>query len=90
MSRHSYLLRLAWTGMLLILVQAYAFSQTDRPRTPSKDIVELIHSDNLRHNQFLNPDARILTGNVHLFHNGIQMYCDSAYQYETTNSVEAF
>ena len=90
MSRHSYLLRMAWTGMFLFLVQAYAFSQTDRPRTPSKDIVELIHSDNLRHNQFLNPDARILTGNVHLFHNGIQMYCDSAYQYETTNSVEAF
>lgn len=83
-----------WGGWMsfavLFFVHLDLFPQDVAPREASKETVKLIHSDTLRHNQALMPDTRILTGNVHLFHDGIDMYCDSAYQYEATNSVEAF
>lgn len=81
-----------WAGILFFLAQTAALSLPDdeRPRKASSEQVELIHSDTLRHNQFLNPDAQILIGNVQLFHDGITMYCDSAYFFQTTNSLEAF
>lgn len=81
-----------WAGILFFLAQTAALSLPDdeRPHKASSEQVELIHSDTLRHNQFLNPDAQILIGNVQLFHDGITMYCDSAYFFQTTNSLEAF
>ena len=81
-----------WAGILFFLAQtaALSFPDDERPRKASSEQVELIHSDTLRHNQFLNPDAQILIGNVQLFHDGITMYCDSAYFFQTTNSLEAF
>ncbi len=90
-----YFRRVGWWGkwmafMAFFCVHLYAFPQDVPPREASKETVKLIHTDTLRHNQSLFPDTRILTGNVQLFHDGIDMYCDSAYQYEATNSVEAF
>jgi len=52
--------------------------------------VYLVHADNLHYDQFKNPDAQILNGNVHFTHQGAQLYCDSAYFYEADNSFEAF
>lgn len=81
-----------WAGILFFFARTAALPLPDdeRPRKASSEQVELIHSDTLRHNQFLNPDAQILIGNVQLFHDGITMYCDSAYFFQTTNSLEAF
>ena len=52
--------------------------------------VYLKHADVLRYDQYRNPDAQILNGNVAFSHQGATLYCDSAYFYEATNSFEAF
>lgn len=52
--------------------------------------VYLIHADVLHYDQKLNPDAKILNGNVQFFHKGASLYSDSAYFYEASNSFEAF
>ncbi len=83
---------LVWAGILFFLVQINVFSFPDekRPRKKSDEVVHLIHADQLRYNQFLNPEAQILTGKVELYHDNIKMYCDSAYLFQATNSFEAF
>ncbi len=83
---------LVWAGILFFLVQTNVFSFPDekRPRKKSDEVVHLIHADQLRYNQFLNPEAQILTGKVELYHDNIKMYCDSAYLFQATNSFEAF
>lgn len=60
-------------------------------RAPKKDsIIYLLHADELSFNQFRNPDAQILVGNVVFRHNKAYMYCDSANFFEAANSFEAF
>lgn len=58
------------------------------------DKVFLEYADELRYEQQfgVGPDDQyqVLNGNVRLRKGGMFMYCDSAYIYETTNSVEAF
>lgn len=55
-----------------------------------KTKVFLLHSDILRFDEAKNPDAQILEGNVAFRHDSVYMYCDSAYFFEKTNSLEAF
>ena len=52
--------------------------------------VYLVHADVLHFDQYKNPDATILNGQVHFTHQGARLYCDSAYFYEASNSFEAF
>lgn len=52
--------------------------------------VYLLHSDILRFDEETNPDAQILEGSVIFRHDSVYMYCDSAYFYDKTNSLEAF
>lgn len=55
------------------------------------DRVYLVHSDELRYDQFgLVPDAQIVKGKVQFHHQGARMWCDSAYFYQSTNSFRAF
>jgi lipopolysaccharide export system protein LptA len=42
------------------------------------------------YNKAFNPDAQVLKGNVSFRHDSAFMYCDSAYLYDTSNSIEAF
>jgi lipopolysaccharide export system protein LptA len=67
---------------------------TRKRNTPSKrptdKRVYLVHSDQLRYDQYRNGDAQILTGNVHFRHMGANLYCDSANFFQETNSFEAF
>ena len=51
--------------------------------------VFLLHADVLKKNK-INPNAQILVGGVTFRHDSIYMYCDSAYFYEKSNSLEAF
>lgn len=70
-----------------------------KPQIPTVDHgqpgkVFLEHADMLRFEQKYGVGAeeqyQVLNGNVRLRKEGMFMYCDSAYLYEATNSVEAF
>lgn len=52
--------------------------------------VYLLHADSLSFDQERNAEAQVLNGNVCFRHDSAYMYCDSAYFYERTNSLEAF
>lgn len=64
----------------------------DRPPAGMDDDnrVYLIHADVLHYDQRVNPDAKILNGNVQFYHDGAKLFSDSAYFYEESNSFEAF
>lgn len=57
---------------------------------PQKTKVYLIHSNTLSFDKAVKPDAQILNGDVCFRHDSSYMYCDSAYFFEQTNSLEAF
>lgn len=65
-------------------------TQKTKQNEPKKTKVYLLHSDILKFNKDLNPDAQILVGNVKFRHDSVYMDCDSAYFYEAKNSFEAF
>ena len=50
----------------------------------------LKHADRWSYDQFRQPDAQFLNGNVVLLHSGMTMSCDSAILFQATNSFEAF
>ena len=53
-------------------------------------MVYLLQADNLQFDQARIADAQIVKGNVIFRHEEALMYCDSAYFYEKTNSLDAF
>ena len=53
-------------------------------------MVYLEHSETLSFDEEQHPDAQLLKGNVIFRHDSALMYCDSAYFYEKTNSLDAF
>lgn len=57
---------------------------------PKKTKVFLEHANTLSFNKDLNAEAQVLNGEVCFRHDSSYMYCDSAYFYEKTNSLEAF
>lgn len=68
---------------------------TVKPQIPSanryqKNKVFLENADVLVADNNLTPDYQILRGNVQFRKNGMFMYCDSAYFYESSNSLDAF
>ena len=68
-------------GLYSFFLIPYSYSQT---------MVYLEHSETLSFDQERIADAQILRGNVIFRHEEALMYCDSAYFYETTNSLDAF
>lgn len=56
----------------------------------AQTMVYLERADSLRFEQERIADAQILKGNVKFRHEDALMYCDSAYFYEKTNSLDAF
>ncbi len=58
--------------------------------TTEERYVYLLHADETRYNQLINPDAQILVGDVAFRHDSMYMYCDSALFYETSNSLDAY
>lgn len=55
-----------------------------------KTKIYLIHTNTLSFDKAVKPDAQILNGDVCFRHDSSYMYCDSAYFFEQTNSLEAF
>lgn len=73
------------------LMWAVAAPNNKRKRQKTDERVYLVHSDELRYDQFSSvPDAQIVKGRVHFTHAGAQLWCDSAYFFQGSNSVEAF
>lgn len=60
------------------------------PDSTNERYVYLLHADETRFNQRVNPDAQILVGDVVFRHDSMYMYCDSALFYETSNSLDAY
>lgn len=52
--------------------------------------IELLGANSLKYDKALGVDAQRLLGNVRFKHKGALMYCDSAYLYSTSNSLDAF
>ena len=81
-----------WLMMAVLCLFGFCLL-AQQPRTgtarQTKSKVYLLHADVLKKNK-QNPDAQILVGDVEFRHDSIYMYCDSAYFYEKTNSLEAF
>ena len=57
---------------------------------PAKTKVYLEHANTLSFDKDRNLDAQVLNGDICFRHDSSYMYCDSAYFYEKTNSLEAF
>lgn len=72
----------------LCVAMSYAEEQPQRERSKTK--VVLLHTDNLKYDEYRHPGAQILTGNVQFLHDGVLMYCDSACFYQASNSFDAF
>ncbi|MBO7456297.1 MAG: hypothetical protein J6T71_00555, partial [Paludibacteraceae bacterium] len=68
-------------GLYSLFLIPYSFGQT---------MVYLERANNLQFDQERIADAQILKGNVLFRHEEMLMYCDSAYFYEQTNSLDAF
>ena len=68
-------------GLYSLFLIPYSFGQT---------MVYLERANNLQFDQERIADAQILKGNVLFRHEEMLMYCDSAYFYENTNSLDAF
>lgn len=65
--------------------------QVSTDTVPAKKTkVYLIHTNMLSFDKAVKPDAQILNGDVCFRHDSSYMYCDSAYFFEQTNSLEAF
>ena len=69
-------------GVLLFILQ-YSLSM-------AQTMVYLERADNLSFDEERIANAQILRGNVIFRHEEALMYCDSAYFYENTNSIDAF
>lgn len=75
----------------LCLAASVAAPRGKKKRPTTDERVYLVHSDELKFDQFgNNPNAQIVKGKVHFTHAGSQLWCDSAYFYQEMNSVEAF
>ncbi|MCU6767962.1 hypothetical protein OCV73_03235 [Barnesiella propionica] len=82
---------------ILCLLALCAWAQTIRRGAPSMpqalkdnpDKVYLLYSDELTLNES-RPDYQVLRGNVRFRKDSMYMYCDSAYFYSKSNSLDAF
>jgi len=54
------------------------------------DYVYLLNADLIRFDEYINPDAQRLMGNVVFRHDSMYMYCDSALFYQDRNSFDAY
>lgn len=74
----------------LWMIPSFAFYQKGKKKAVDERVY-LIHSDELIYDQYGNvPDAQIVKGHVHFRHRGADLWCDSAYFYQQTNSFKAF
>ena len=76
--------------LVLALGLLWLGASAARPKKRLSERIYLVHADNLRYNEFEEPNAQRLSGKVHFRQSGMDMYADSAVFFQSTNSVEAF
>ncbi|MGL4411434.1 MAG: OstA-like protein [Bacteroidales bacterium] len=65
-------------------------AQANSDEEPKVQKVILEYSRTLSFDKLINADAQVLRGDVRFRQEGMLMFCDSAYFYESNNSLEAF
>ncbi|UPT67985.1 MAG: hypothetical protein M0D57_04805 [Sphingobacteriales bacterium JAD_PAG50586_3] len=75
--------------LLALLVKGQSTVQA-KPGDKKPTQVELLNSDYLQVDDRLGKDVKRLVGNVAFKHDDVLLYCDSAYLYTLTNSLDAF
>lgn len=75
---------------MFLLLFAFALSAQEEQGNTKKTKVYLEYADVLTFDKVRIADAQILTGDVRFRHDSSYMYCDSAYFYQSNNSLEAF
>lgn len=78
-----FYLFISFISFCSLLVSSSCFSQS-----PSK--IELIHANTLEGDERFGKDVRRLLGNVVFRQDSAYMYCDSAYLFAATNSLDAY
>jgi lipopolysaccharide export system protein LptA len=76
--------------LLFVAITFFGMSQNPPAGKGKATKVSVEHADSLELEKNNNPDIYVLRGNVVFKHDSIYMYCDSAYLYHSTNSLEAF
>lgn len=70
---------------------AEAVSESETASEPvDTNWVYLLNADVIRFEEYINPDAQRLIGNVVFRHDSMYMYCDSALFYQDRNSFDAY
>ena len=86
-------------SLLLVLCVAIGMGAQDTvaypdsavaPEPVDTDYVYLLNADVIRFEEYINPDAQRLIGNVVIRHDSMYMYCDSALFYQDRNSFDAY
>ena len=87
-SRHRFL----WIGILCLFGVAWLGAQEPQDGQPEKKKtrVDLLYADSAVADKEMRPGVQVLIGSVHLRHDSMYMWCDSALIFENINSVEAF
>ena len=85
-----WFVRFTYTVFTLFFLIFILSSQQPERTTQSNTKVFLEHADMQSYNEEIDKDRQILTGNVVFRHDSSFMYCDSAYFFEQSSSLEAF
>jgi lipopolysaccharide export system protein LptA len=78
---------------LLFILSALLSGMQQAPSSPpagKKNTVVMEYADSTVFEKDNNPDIHVMRGNVRFRHDSAYLYCDSAYFYESDNSLEAF
>jgi len=82
---------LKYLYLVSILFLFFVLSSQQPVQTPEKTTkIYLEHADVQSHNDEIDKDRTLWEGNVVFRHDSSFMYCDSAYLFEQSNSLEAF
>lgn len=78
--------------MGMVALSAMGLAQQQKRVEPEQEPrkIHLLHANTLSFNQAVDAERKTLRGDVRFRQDSCYMYCDSAYFYETTNSMNAF
>ncbi len=76
------------TRFFCVAFFAFVFSLFLQGQEPK--VIQIINADEAVYDEAISKDAQILKGNVHLVHNEVKLWCDSAYLFQGTNILKAF
>ena len=76
--------------MSMVALSAMCLAQHKAEQEPKPRKIHLLHANTLSFNKAEDAERKTLRGDVRFRQDSCYMYCDSAYFYETTNSMSAF